>query len=234
MMLKKKSVGDILVSPPPLQRNQLSVISANTAFNMEGAVDSSSAVRFSRISELKDVDFKNIHGSLPVCREDAGKLEDVVRQIKRDAEFLRRNGIMDYSLLLIIVKMPSVGGEGAGDKSQAKVLKNYKYIEQLDTLLSNYYAVLRSPSKSFIYILGIIDYLQQWDIQKQGEKGIKEYLNPEERGKYSAIPPREYCARFQRGIQTIFTAEEQSVIVPFQTLRGGKSSEELELVSLAQ
>lgn len=72
---------------------------------------------------------------------------------------------MDYSLLLIIVKMPSVGPEVAqGEKNQAKVLKNYKYIEQLDTLLSNYYAVLRSPSKSFIYILGIIDYLQQWDI----------------------------------------------------------------------
>ncbi len=143
------------------------------------------------------MDFKNIHGWLPVCADDAGKKEDIVRQIKRDAEFLRRNGIMDYSLLLIIIKMPSATEQGL---TQAKALKNYKYIEQLDTLLSNYYAVLRSPSKSFIYILGIIDYLQQWDIQKQGEKGIKEYLNPEERGKYSAIPPREYSARFQRGI----------------------------------
>lgn len=92
-------------------------------------MDSSSAVRFSRINELKDVDFKNIHGSLPVCREDAGKMEDVVRQIKRDAEFLRRNGIMDYSLLLIIVKMPSVSEGSQNEKNQARVLKNYKYIE---------------------------------------------------------------------------------------------------------
>ena len=108
--------------------------------------------------------------------EDAGKKDDIVRQLKRDAEFLRRSGIMDYSLLLIILKMP---GEDRSASASARALKNYKYMEQLDALLSSYYAVLRSPSKNFIYILGVIDYLQQWDISKQGEKGIKEYLNPE-------------------------------------------------------
>lgn len=62
----------------------------------------------SKLGLLKDSDFKCLHDrKLPVTIEDMATVEDFLRTIELDVRFLESLRIMDYSLFLIVLEMPS-------------------------------------------------------------------------------------------------------------------------------
>ena len=70
---------------------------------------------------------------------------------------------MDYSLLLQIEKKGKI-------QSLKQVVKRISGQGSRNRVMSK--------DKKFIYHLGIIDYLQSWDLQKRGEKLLKSLKNP--------------------------------------------------------
>ena len=60
-----------------------------------------------KLGLLKDSDFKCMHNrELPVHVDNKDTVTEFVQTIEKDVRFLESLRIMDYSLFLIIVKMP--------------------------------------------------------------------------------------------------------------------------------
>ena len=60
-----------------------------------------------KLGLLKDSDFKCMHDrKLPVGRENAEIIKEFSRAVERDVRFLEGLRIMDYSLFLIVLKVP--------------------------------------------------------------------------------------------------------------------------------
>lgn len=93
-------------------------------------------------------------------------MADFFNAIRKDAEFFTKHNIMDYSLLIIVIKKP---------QKIKKTVENYNLNcsfstddEEFDyeTLLEQIKIkrfVFASPSGNFIYLFGIIDYLQLYN-----------------------------------------------------------------------
>ena len=61
----------------------------------------------SKLGLLKDSDFKKMHdGKLPVAQEQTDYVQEFVSTIEADVKFLESLYVMDYSLFVIIVKLP--------------------------------------------------------------------------------------------------------------------------------
>lgn len=56
-------------------------------------------------------------------------------------------------------------------------------------------------NKHQTYHLGIIDYLQQWNLQKKGERLCKSLLHRNVYNSVSAVPPDAYQARFYKFLE---------------------------------
>ena len=60
----------------------------------------------SDLKVLKDLDFRTFHGkSLPVHPSCTSALSSLIATVNRDSDFLCGLNIMDYSILLIIIKL---------------------------------------------------------------------------------------------------------------------------------
>jgi len=57
-----------------------------------------------------------------------------------------------------------------------------------------------SEDGKFLYHIGIIDYLQDFNIEKQGENFYKSIVS--DGNMISAVPPKHYCERFFTFMQT--------------------------------
>ena len=57
-----------------------------------------------------------------------------------------------------------------------------------------------SGDGKFMYHLGIIDYLQDFNMDKWGENKLKSVISDGQM--ISAIPPRQYCLRFYKFMQS--------------------------------
>ena len=66
--------------------------------------------------------------------------------------------------------------------------------------------VMFSPSKRYVYLMGIIDYLGRWNITKKMEMYGKTFLAHFIRQKtdFSVKPPREFAKRFRKNVRKIF------------------------------
>ena len=84
---------------------------------------------------LKDLDFKKLEGKVWIGEKSSEKIK---RLLKKDAEFLSRMGVMDYSCLIIKRKFDSEKDHG----------RKLKFNESQST---------RDPTEYFN--IGIIDYL---------------------------------------------------------------------------
>lgn len=99
-----------------------------------------------------------------------------------DLKLLEECNLMDYSLLLLII-----------DKSLLKLEQNEE-IERilLDPNLNK--RIIRSSNDKYIYCLGIIDYLQEYDFKKHCEHKIKYMLYGNQA---SAVDSKLYAFRMQ-------------------------------------
>jgi len=90
---------------------------------------------------------------------------------------------MDYSLLLIIVHFPTPDDE------------NYEKIIHLFGDRRCCRRIFKSENKKYIYIMGIIDYLQKFNLAKFLENKYKSVLYGDEIRYVSAVDPTIYSQR---------------------------------------
>ena len=117
--------------------------------------------------------------------------------LERDATLLRNHNIMDYSLLFAVeknahykdIKNPSrataTTKSEEDDETHQRALKNFDKTR---------YTFL-SQSGRYIYHLSIIDYLQDFNLEKKLENRIKVFIN-KEGAEISAIEPKGYFTRY--------------------------------------
>ena len=102
----------------------------------------------------------------------------------KDIVFLRDQDLMDYSLYLTVEKVDKV------DK-------------KLETR-NRFYSI----DGTELYHIGLIDYLQTWNLAKKTERTIK-WLTKDIKG-ISAVEPKYYCKRFGEFMRTeVFTVPHE-------------------------
>ena len=97
---------------------------------------------------------------------------------KSDSEFLANYGLMDYSMLLVIETVPA--GSVKSTSRWSAITKSKE---------------IGVPESQQVYHFGIIDYLQDWNLNKKIERFVLRLKkgDPNER---SAVPPGIYQNRF--------------------------------------
>lgn len=96
---------------------------------------------------------------------------------------------MDYSLLLIILNNPL---KETDDHSITDIFSetNFKRI------------IFKSKDNKYIYNLGIIDFLQNFNIKKLLENKYKRIIHSKDAHNISAVDPFFYCSRFYDFMRT--------------------------------
>lgn len=129
------------------------------------------------------------------------------RQLVLDCEFLNSMGIMDYSLLVGIHRChrrePWLRS-AAGAEAQTNPTLARESSER-----SIHLAPIGEDShvSDEVYFVGIIDILQEWDLEKQLEKVGKALIGKSPTG-ISAIAPDAYCDRFKKRVRELLQINE--------------------------
>lgn len=100
--------------------------------------------------------------------------------LEEDLDLLFRCNLMDYSLLVIIIDKGDLAIED-NDEIE-KVFKDPSLIRR----------VFRSENERYIYCIGLIDYLQKYNMKKQIEHKCKYIIH---QNKASVADPRLYASR---------------------------------------
>ena len=153
-------------------------------FDLKGSLVGRKASRSSSVA--KDLDLLESGGML-----DFGfSRRLVLRTLKRDAEFLKRHMLMDYSLLVAVQKVSNTENSGSGNNE----------IERGQKVTSAYSAYgdngcLRIPGgqEGCVFHLGIIDILQKYTLRKFCETELKGFYQKPE---ISCVDPGLYAKRF--------------------------------------
>ena len=135
---------------------------------------------------LKDMDYQWLTQVEPKLINFSNEdIQEIKKNMENDVNFLRRLSLMDYSLLFIIVDYPN------------KIDPDYKQIVGLldDPKYKGH--VYESFTKEFIYIIGIIDYLQIYNFRKNMETFAKGIYFGKEKNMISCVEPNYYGERFQ-------------------------------------
>ncbi len=111
------------------------------------------------------------------------QIDIITAQLNRDLEILRELFVMDYSLLLIVVNFPSQDNE------------NYQKIIDLFGDIRCCRRIFKSENSKYLYIIGIIDYLQKFNVAKFLENKYKSLLYGDEIRYVSAVDPTIYSER---------------------------------------
>ncbi|KAG6622470.1 putative phosphatidylinositol4phosphate5kinase (PiPIPKD2) [Phytophthora cinnamomi] len=166
-------------------------------------------------------------------RLDTKVAEELYDQVVKDANFLSRLGIMDYSLLLgihnveymvnpdleeepILPPKDAVGprrrtinnstmlSRGGREGSNAPPIRESKPRTGLPRVATGTRRANTVVGPS-IYYFGLIDILQTWNMDKKLERFAKTKLLAKDADGLSAIPPAAYCERFKRKMGEILS-----------------------------
>ena len=134
---------------------------------------------------LKDLDYQwvtKVERKLINFKED--DIVEIKKNLINDIDFYKRLSLMDYSLLFIIIDFPN---NIDPDYNQIMgFLDDPKYKGH----------VYKSKNEKYIYIVGIIDYLQKYNFKKKMEHCIKGIIYGKEKNMVSAVEPEYYGKRF--------------------------------------
>mmetsp|Transcript_23422 Transcript_23422/g.35091 ORF Transcript_23422/g.35091 Transcript_23422/m.35091 type:complete len:341 (+) Transcript_23422:45-1067(+) len=110
------------------------------------------------------------------------KLE-IMQILERDVQFLQRHQLMDYSLLVAVEK-------GSVEEAPALITDKNKWL---------YLFRSGDNEAQYLYHLGIIDFLQVWNMKKRLARMIK-FREPDK----STMPPKFYGDRFLTQMHKLF------------------------------
>jgi len=128
---------------------------------------------------LKDLDLKR---KFLLNHNDRTAL---MEQLTKDCQFLEKQNIMDYSLLICVHNKRLVVNENYDDFHAFSRRKHG----------------LESPENEVIF-MGIIDVLQPYNWRKQLETNLKSFFDDPE--KISCVDPQKYSKRFQNYLNELF------------------------------
>ena len=141
--------------------------------------------KWKRDQVLKDLDFQwltKVERKLINFKEE--DITEITNNLNNDIIFYQNLRLMDYSLLLIIIDFPN------------NIDPDYKQITDLleDPKYKGH--VYKSENGDYIYIIGIIDYLQKYNLKKKVEHCLKAIIYGKDKNMISAVEPTFYGIRF--------------------------------------
>ena len=173
---------------------------------------------------MKDLDFIEFEKSIIMSKQSIKRLREIT---EIDSNFLRRNGLMDYSLFLVKLTLQKeeeedIFGENIRERQdqdfkQYKIEKNKKNKKHLRYIsyrglgkfhdIQNYRQYLfPSLNNGTAYIISIIDYFQIFNFFKYMESSIKNNLH--KRNTISCVDPVTYSERFIKYIYMLTDVEQ--------------------------
>ncbi|CAD8161005.1 unnamed protein product [Paramecium octaurelia] len=126
---------------------------------------------------LKDLDFFKIEQQIWVEKTIIEKLN---QNLIKDSNFLENQKLIDYSLLVMIIDW----------KAQQQLLTKQLSDQQINIIPS-------IKEQGIYYHIGIIDYLQQWNVNKSLERKTKKIIRMNLQLDTSAQEPNRYGKRFK-------------------------------------
>ena len=146
---------------------------------------------------LKDMDYQWLtQVERKLINFNLENIQEIKKNMENDISFYKRLSLMDYSLLFIIIDYPN------------KIDPDYKQIVELldDPKYKGH--IYESDKKEFIYIIGIIDYLQKYNFRKKMETFFKGIYFGKEKNMISCVEPNYYGERFRNFmIKNVFVLE---------------------------
>ena len=146
---------------------------------------------------LKDMDYQWLtQVERKLINFNLENIQEIKKNMENDISFYKRLLLMDYSLLFIIIDYPN------------KIDPDYKQIVELldDPKYKGH--IYESDKKEFIYIIGIIDYLQKYNFRKKMETFFKGIYFGKEKDMISCVEPNYYGERFRNFmIKNVFVLE---------------------------
>ncbi|CDW81549.1 phosphatidylinositol phosphate kinase pipk5 [Stylonychia lemnae] len=147
------------------------------------------AYMYKQLQLLKDIDYKNFHGQIQIHQSSHNTYQDFIVQVLQDTQFLSQQFIMDYSLLLMILKVEKIETQ--------KILNEQRHNP----------FVFYTRNKKFAIVVGIIDYLQVFGIGKNIQEKAQKFwsaLKNKQKKEISCVEPLTYFNRFNSGISKLF------------------------------
>ena len=142
-------------------------------------------------SSQQDVDFRNAEKKRQITTEFMQKLAG------QDDEMLRTKIEMSTSQYIAdrnssYIRLPVVSFKQPRESKDLKNTDHQKYKLLFDGRKSRH--TFMSEDGKYIYHLGVIDYLQDFNFEKWGENKFKSLIN--DGNLISAVPPDQYLKRF--------------------------------------
>ena len=153
--------------------------------------------KWKRDQVLKDMDYQWLtQVERKLINFKITDINEIKTNMDNDIGFYKRLSLMDYSLLFVIVDYPNSIDP---DYNQiVGLLEDPKYKGH----------VYISDNKNYIYIIGIIDYLQKYNCRKRIETFIKGIYFGKEKDMISAVEPGFYGERFKNFmVKNVFVCE---------------------------
>jgi len=93
-------------------------------------------------------------------------------------------------------------------------MKEQELNEMIDSLTRQNKFVFYSPSRRFVYVMGLIDYLGKWNLQRRGEMVGKIFLAHFARKDtdFSVKPPHEFARRFLKKVKQVFKPTQMEIV----------------------
>ncbi|CDW83493.1 phosphatidylinositol phosphate kinase [Stylonychia lemnae] len=159
---------------------------------------------------LKDLNLLALKKEKFLLRFKKDDRQEIIDMMERDSEILKAHNIMDYSLLFAIERNSHY--KGIKGPSRATTSTNSDQDDETDkTLLRNFDKTRHtflSHSGRYIYHLAIIDYLQDFNIEKKLENRLKMIIN-KQGAEISAIEPKGYQTRYLKFMKQVVIVDQK-------------------------
>lgn len=137
---------------------------------------------------LKDLDFNSIEKKLEINEEYREKILNILSQ---DSKFFMEKGLIDYSLIVFKIKKDTY-------LEEQKINFEDFFLHKKEL-----YSLKALNDEGIYYHIGIIDYLQPYDLQKFIEKNAKKLFTLKFGLDTSSQPPKAYQKRFMEYMKKI-------------------------------
>ena len=157
-------------------------------FDLKGSLQGRKTQNIRKVDRghaFKDLDFLNYQKmNDEIIDFNKEIVNEVLDKLKSDLKMLVKSNIMDYSLLFYIYEIPPQSSESDYNKFfNLFADERYKY------------KIFKSQKNKYLYILGIIDYLQSYNAKKFLENKYLYILHGKNIKNISAVEPGFYAKR---------------------------------------